>query len=153
MPYDMNIWEFNRVLSNRLLRNNLVNIWIGSRLRSSENQFLRGIGTQAVGWGVINIGIAIFGLVTTRRRLDELDDPFDTDVVRKETRNIRLALLINTPLNFLYMLGGLRLAQSAKDDDSFRRGNGWGIVLQGLLLFLHDYYHLRNVPKKPGKDQ
>jgi len=153
MSYEMNIWEFNRVLSNRLLRNNLINIWIGSRLRDRENDFLRGVGTQAIGWGVINIGIAIFGLVTTSRRLDKLDDPFDPDAVRKETRNIRWALLINTPLNFLYMLGGWRFARSADKDDHFKRGNGWGIILQGLMLFLHDYYHLRKVPQKPGKDQ
>ena len=153
MSYEMNIWEFNRVLANRLLRNNLVNIWIGNRLRNSENDFLRGVGTQAVGWGIINIGIAIFGLVTTRRRLDESEDPFDTDLVRKETRNIRLALLVNTPLNFLYMLGGWRFARSGGKDNKFRKGNGWGIILQGAMLFIHDYYHLRNVPKKPGKDQ
>jgi hypothetical protein len=149
---DMNIWEFNRALANRLLRNNIVNIWVGNRLRHSDSKFLQGVGVQAIGWGLINIGIAIFGLVTTRRRLDKLDDPFEPNAMYRERRNIWIALIINTPLNLVYMFGGLRFAHNADDDDDFKRGMGWGIVLQGLLLFIHDSYHLANVPDRPVKN-
>ena len=147
----MNIWEFNRTLAMRLLRNNVINVWIGNKLRQREG-FWRGVGVQAIGWGVINIAIGVFGIVTTRRRLDKADDPFDQQLVRKETRNIRLALLVNTPLNFLYMFGGWKMARR-NQDDAFKRGNGWGIILQGAMLFVHDFYHLLNIPSADVPDK
>lgn len=154
MSNHMHIWEFNRTLAYRLLYTNLVNFWIGRRLRESRRKFLRGAGTQAVGWSIINITIALFGIVTTQRRLDRLDDPFEPDAIRRETRNIRLVLLVNTPMNLLYMLGGRRFARSGKKKgDNFRRGSGWGIMLQGAMLFAHDVYHLMNIPDgASGKD-
>ena len=144
-----NIWVFNRTLAVRLLRNNLLNIWVGNSLRKRNNAILRGIGTQAVGWGIINVAIAIYALVTTRRRLDEAENPFAPAIIERETRNIHRALLFNTPLNLLYILGGRWLARSANWNENYKRGNGWGIVIQGLLLFIHDYYHLVNVPEPP----
>lgn len=141
----MNIWEFNQQLTARLLNINMLNIEVGRRLTRSSRSLWRGIGTQAVGWGIINIGIAMFGRIGTRRRLDELDNPFDEAVMQKETRNLRRILTINAPLNLVYMWGGWQLVKRSKSADV--RGNGWGIMLQGLILLFFDSFHLNQVSK------
>lgn len=141
----MNIWEFNNRLTSRLLNINLANIEIGRRLIKSKRPFLRGIGTQALAWGVINIGIAIIGGNSTRRRLDALDDPFDKQTIQQEKRKLRRILMINTPLNLLYVWGGSRLARHGKSATA--RANGLGVILQGLILFGFDTFHLNEVSK------
>lgn len=138
---EMSIWEFNRALTRRLALINVVNVLLGKRLLR-ENGVWYGIGTQAVGWGLINIGIAVFGRISTRRRINGLDNPLDDSVMEQERRSLHRILLINTPLNLLYMWGGYRLACSERArQDSVMRGNGWGIVIQGALLFVIDLTH------------
>jgi len=136
-----NIWDFNRALTRRLALVNVVNVLVGKRLLREQGIWY-GIGTQAVGWGLINIGIAVFGRLSTARRLERLDNPLDEQVMEQERRSLRRILLINTPLNLLYMWGGYRLAQSEKArQDSVMRGNGWGIIIQGAILFVNDLAH------------
>lgn len=133
------IWEFNHQLTNRLITINLLNLEFGRQLMKLKKPFWRGFGTQAVGWAIINIGIALFGKIGTSKRIDSLDDPYDEMVMRAETKKLRNILFINTPLNWLYMLGGYRWAKRAKDD--YQKGSGWGIVLQGFILFCFDFTH------------
>lgn len=133
------IWEFNRTLTNRLMNINLVNLEFGRQLMKLKNPFWRGFGTQAVAWAIINIGIALFGKMGTNKRIDTLDNPYDETVMQSETKKLRNILFINTPLNWLYMLGGYRWAKRANDD--YQKGNGWGIVLQGFILFCFDSTH------------
>ncbi|MFW5748265.1 MAG: DUF6992 family protein [Chloroflexota bacterium] len=139
------IWQFSRVLSSRLMNINLFNIWLGRRL-IRQGEFWRGVGTQAVGWGVINIAIAAFGLLNTRSKLDKLDDVNDPEAAIEQTRGLRRALRINAPLNLLYMWGGYRLA-ARSGENTYRRGTGWGIVLQGFILLCFDTFHLSKVLK------
>ncbi|MDX2075758.1 MAG: hypothetical protein SFZ02_04970 [bacterium] len=133
------IWEFNRTLTNRLMNINLVNLEFGRQLMKNKNPFWRGFGTQAVAWAVINIGIALVGKFGTNKLIDTLDNPYDEAIMRGETRKLRRILLINTPLNWLYMLGGYNWAKRA--NDTYQKGNGWGIVLQGFILFCFDSTH------------
>jgi hypothetical protein len=133
------IWEFNRDLTGRLMNINMVNLEAGRQLMKSKNAFWRGFGTQAVAWAVINIGIALIGKMGTSKRIDTLPDPYEDGVMRGEARKLRRILLINTPLNWLYMLGGYKWAKRAQDD--YQKGNGWGIVLQGFILFCFDSTH------------
>jgi hypothetical protein len=139
----MSIWQFYNVLSQRLLTWNVANIAFGLLLLPLR-PFWRGFGSQNIGWGLINIGIAVFGGLMTERRFAGLPDPHQPDVVVKESANLRRILWINTALDVLYMLGGLRWAQTRKN--RFARGAGWGIVLQGTLLFVFDLVHALAVP-------
>lgn len=141
----MTIWDFQRVLSRRLLIINIVNIFIGSRIAKRGN-FLYGVGSQAIGWGLINVGIAIFGAIGAERRKAKLDDPYNPEIMNKDSRNLRNILLINTGLDILYMLGGRSIAQRNEGKDDLTRGMGWGIVIQGALLFLFDLVHVFQVP-------
>ncbi len=138
-----NIWDFQRRMTGRLFTINLINFWLGRRL-AQRGDFLRGVGTQAVGWAVINIGIAVIGGEQARKKLDSLPDPNAVDVQQRESKNLRRILAINAPLNLVYMWGGLRLARR-KNGNTFLRGNGWGIVLQGFILLCFDTFHLRRV--------
>ncbi|GAB4336314.1 MAG: hypothetical protein Kow00117_18980 [Phototrophicales bacterium] len=141
----MNIWQFNQQLTSRLLNINILNIELGRRLSRSETPFWRGIGTQAVGWGIINIAIALFGRIKTRRRLDKLDDPFDKAIMQKETHTLQRILAINAPLNIVYIFGGWLLTKRGQSEAI--RSNGWGIMLQGLILLFFDSFHLKQVSK------
>ena len=54
----MDIWRFQRLLSVRLIQWALASIGIGALL-SLGTKFWRGVGSQFVGWGVVNIAIAL----------------------------------------------------------------------------------------------
>jgi len=140
----MNIWQKQREISDQLFRINLLNTLIGLWL-SRLSGFWRGFGSQAVGWGLINIGIALGGRLLLRRRLKKIDDPNDNDLITKETRSLSRILAINTVLDVFYMLGGQQLADKFGKSNDVVRGHGWGIVIQGLALFLFDLFHLREL--------
>jgi hypothetical protein len=141
----MTIWEFHRVLTGRLFRLNLINVLAGLILQRS-GRFLGGIGTQAVGWGVINIAIALIGAALTRRRYHRLDDPYDASLVGKERRSLRRLLIINAGLDILYILGGYHLVNKQGKTSESVRGHGWGIMIQGALLFVFDLIHAFVLP-------
>lgn len=140
----MSIWQFYDVVSQRLLTWNVINILVGVVLLPLK-PFWRGFGSQNIGWGVINVGIALVGATTSERRFADLPQPHQPAVVDKETINLRRLLWINTGLDVLYMLGGLAWARSGKKP--LGRGAGWGMVLQGALLFAFDLVHALAVPE------
>jgi hypothetical protein len=148
----MNIWHFSEQVSGRLLSWNLVNILIGLLLLPRKS-FWRGLGSQAVGWGLINSAIAIVGNEATRHRRLKLDDAHTAPRLSKEARNLRLILWINTALDVLYMVGGWLMFRSARRGDGVKRGAGIGIMVQGALLFIFDLIHARIVPDAPALEQ
>jgi hypothetical protein len=141
----MTIWEFHRVVTGRLFRLNLINVLVGLSLQRC-GRFLGGIGTQAVGWGVINIAIALIGAALTRRRYRRIDDPYAASLLHKERRSLRRLLIINAGLDVLYMLGGYHLADKQGKTSESVRGHGWGIVIQGALLLIFDLIHAFALP-------
>jgi hypothetical protein len=143
----MSIWQFSRILSQRLLVWNLVNLAAGLLL-IQRGGFWRGVGSQCLGWGTINIGIALGGRFLTERRRSTLADPEAPSVVNQEARSLRRILWINAGLDVLYMLGGWRLAAVRGAEDAQWRGIGQGIMLQGGLLLLFDVIHALLVPDR-----
>lgn len=141
----MSIWQFNFILARRLLAWNIVNVLVGLVL-SLGSAFWRGFGSQAIGWGGINLGIALVGRYVTERRFAQHDDPFSAQTAQTEARNLRRLLWFNSGLDVLYILGGWRLARTRGQRESFWRGTGWGIVLQGALLLIFDVIHARQTP-------
>jgi hypothetical protein len=149
---DQTIWEFNQTLSRRLFSWNLINILTGIWL-TRRGGFWRGIGSQSIGWGIINMAIAIFGSQATARRHDRLDNPDAPKILTRESRNLRWILGINAGLDILYMYGGWRLVRGRGLKNTSLRGVGSGIILQGLLLFIFDTTQAQQVPTatKPEK--
>lgn len=146
----MTIWNFQKKVARRLFRLNILNVYIGIRLQK-RGGFWGGVGAQAVGWGLINIAIAVLGNRFASRRRSSLDDPTRSDVVRKERHSLRRIFLINIPLNFAYMWSGKQLAEKYGNKDSVVRGHGWGIMLQGLILFFFDTFHFLSIPSKRAR--
>ena len=56
------IWRFTRTLSYRLIAWSVLSLLVGAGLWFSANGFRRGLGLQAVLWGMIDAGIAFLGL-------------------------------------------------------------------------------------------
>lgn len=141
----MTIWQYYDVLSQRLLTWNVVNIAFGILLLPLR-PFWRGFGSQNIGWGIINVGIALIGSAMSERRFAGLSNPHAREVITQESNNLRRILWINTALDVVYMLGGLRCVRTRRQKKAFARGAGWGIVLQGGLLFVFDLVHAVAVP-------
>ncbi len=143
------IWELQAALTRRLLLWSAVSVAAGALLLLFGDPFWRGFGLQAVAWGIIDAGIAIFGERSSARRRRR--EGSDRGVLAREARNLRRLLWINTGLDVLYVAGGLALAFTLGAADAFARGNGWGIVLQGGFLFFLDLFHALAVPRdEPG---
>lgn len=146
----MNIWQFNTRVSKLLLGWNLVNIAIGVLL-ANKSKFWKGFASQNIGWGVINIAIATGGYLMGKRRFSQLDDPYKIDILRKETRNLKRILIINSMLDLLYIYGGFRFSETTPKER--QKGMGIGIMLQGALLFVFDITLIGNLPTIRNKDE
>lgn len=141
----MNIWQFNEQVTRRLMTWNAVNLVCGLALANSRDAERRGIGTQAAGWAVINVAIAIIGGRATRQRAQKAD-ALKPETLTREARNLRRLLWLNAGLDVGYMLGGWWYARR-EGKRPFRRGMGTGIIIQGLLLFIFDVTQAWDVPE------
>ena len=146
----MNIWTYYKSISRRLL------IWSGlSVLAGLVLVFLSplwaGVGTQAIGWGLVDAAIAVGGGLFIQRRHSQMAQSEDPNVLATEARRLRTILWINAGLDVFYISGGLALALLGDPAQPFWRGTGWGIVPQGAFLLLFDSLHALNVPR-PNTD-
>lgn len=142
----MNIWQFQDLLSRRLLRWAALSIGTGIFF-SLGSTFARRLGSQFVGWGLVNALIALWGEASMRRRLDQIENPGADDVLSKEEANLRQLLWINAGLDLLYILGGFLWMKRDRGDHG-AQGTGWGVVIQGVALFLFDLVHVLRLPGK-----
>ena len=62
------LWDFQAVLSRRLLLWSAFSVLIGGALLLVGTPFWRGFGVQALLWGAIDAAIAAFGLRNTTRQ-------------------------------------------------------------------------------------
>jgi len=105
-----------------------------------RGKFWRGIGTQFVAWGVIDGLMAVGGQVASENRLKNMPSEDMSERLRKDKRNLKIALWVNAGLDVLYMIGGVQwIARQREDND--KRGNGLGVLIQGAFLFIFDLYH------------
>lgn len=140
-PRGWDIWQFNTIVSRRLLLWAGINIAAGVWLQQQRNKFWRGVAMQSISWGAINAGIAVIGGAVTQSRQQQLTDPHAKEIVEREHRNLYRLLWINAGLDVGYVLGGLILALTRGSKNRLMRGNGWGIVIQGGFLLLFDAVH------------
>jgi hypothetical protein len=145
----MTIWDFYRRVTGLLIGWNILNILVGIIASRRKSLQTKGMASQAVGWGIINILIGVFGNLATEKRMEKMPNPYSPSVVAKETDNFKRILLVNSALDLVYMLGGQRLAQTRGKRNPMMRGVGYGIILQGALLFVFDIVNAMLVPPKP----
>jgi hypothetical protein len=143
----MTIWQLERRISLHLLLWSALSA-VGGALLLFEVPFWRGVGVQALVWGVIDAAIALFGLVSLRRK-QRRPDAGKPEAQRREAHNLRRLLLINAGLDVLYIVGGTVVLSSFTTD--FARGNGVGITLQGSFLLLFDTLYAFRVQRSGVK--
>jgi hypothetical protein len=123
----MSVQPFTQTIARRLLLWGIISTVGGAIAQFSRRPFWIGVGQQAIGWGIVDALIAL------------LAGRFSTKPLSGKA--LRRILLINAGLDVLYMLGGFLFARTKGAADEKRRGQGWGIVLQGLFLLKFDLIH------------
>ena len=124
---------FTQTIARRLLLWGAISIIGGVILQLTRVPFWLGVGQQAIGWGGID---ALIALIAGRSAARSFSGP-----------TLRRILLFNAALDVLYVLGGFIFAHTKGAADEKLRGQGWGIVLQGLFLFKFDLIHSLLVPQ------
>lgn len=142
------LWDFLRTLSIRLLRWSLLSALVGSLLLVSGEPFWRGFGLQALAWGVVDAGIALWGFRTAARKERLL---MTWEQVHQECGKLRRILWVNTFLDVIYIAGGGLLIGWQGGENIFMAGTGWGIVVQGAFLLFLDAFHLRQLKVEQGE--
>lgn len=140
----MNIWAFQRLVTQRLLEWSIASTAIGMVMWLRGGRFWEGVASQFIGWAVVNMGIAFFGSEGTRQRRQRLLDPDAPPVLAQERESLRRLLLFNAGLDVLYMIGG-RALMNRRKSGPWTRGVGLGIILQGAYLFYFDLKHARDL--------
>ena len=123
----MSIQTVTQSIMRRLVVWGVLSTLGGLILQFTRSPFWIGVGQQAIGWGVVD---ALIALVAGRPN----SKPFSGKTLRR-------ILLVNAALDVLYVLGGFNLARTKGATNEKLRGQGWGIVIQGLFLFWFDLIH------------
>ena len=133
----MNLWHFQRRLTNLLLGWAAASIGVGLAVGRGDDAMRRGVGEQFAGWGVVNALIAVIGRrgASRRRSRPEAGAP---EAVAAEKRMLSRLLWLNTGLDVLYVLGGRRVMRRRGATNAHWRGRGLAIVMQGGFLFFFD---------------
>lgn len=144
----LDIWRYQNTVSYRLLAWASLNVLGGVWLQQQRSKVGRGIAMQSIGWGAINAAIAIGGRIASSVRQNNQPHPHAQESIQREHKNLSRALWINGFLDILYMVGGGILIARKGREDKLARGNGIGIVIQGLFLFLFDILHALDLDSK-----
>lgn len=103
---------------------------------------IRGIGIQAVIWGVVE---GVFAAIGARRAYQRANLAPDEYREIRDTVRLRRALSFNARLDLLYIVLGCAIFIFFLERP-FVYGNGLGIFLQGLFLLFFDLIHARRLP-------
>ena len=129
----------------RLLGWGAANVVLGAGGAHASNVRIRQVARQALGWGLVDLLLAINGRLGARRSAGSAPAG-STEVA---VRRFRAILALNAVLDLGYIMGGLWLVRSAGRDES-RKGTGQGIVLQGLFLACYDLLLLSGAGREWG---
>lgn len=112
-----------------------------SLLAAGSTPFFRGFALQMAIWGAVNVVLAV--LAGRKALRGSREHPDEYHQVRQTVR-LRRILRINARLDVLYCLVGAGLLLLPAN--LFARGNGLGVLLQGVFLLLFDALHARHLP-------
>ncbi|MFX0168107.1 MAG: DUF6992 family protein [Candidatus Hodarchaeota archaeon] len=119
--------QLSRQLGKILLTWSISSGVVGAVLLFVPIGLLQGIGLQALLWGIIDAVIAVFGVFRVKEQTAAMAAKF---------------LRINVYLDVVYQLVGILLVIFMWID-AFLFGNGIGIILQGVFLFVLDLHFYR----------
>jgi hypothetical protein len=141
--------DFEDRLARQLLAWGAASVVKGAALAAvgtaTGDRFLRGFGTQTIGWGAIDGALAVGGLVRARRHRA---DPPAGDAAAREAARIRRILAVNAGLDLLYIAGGLAVVAGRGRTDPAARGHGLAAVVQGAFLLGFDAWHAARMPDR-----
>lgn len=132
----MTLQTFQVRVSGRLLAWSIFSILSGM-LMLRRPVFWRKVGIQFISWGMIDALIAVGGQFASDKRLRDTSSEELPEQLRKDKRNLRIALWVNSGLDILYIWSGLRWMRRGSD----AKGSGIGVIIQGLFLLVFDLYH------------
>lgn len=138
MAYASNL----RALSWYLARWSVSSVIVGTVLTFLSSPFWRGFGLQAVLWGAICLGLALWGLIRADRFAAAVPDE-ERDV--RHTLRLRTILIVNARIDVIYMLAGIAVTVLFWGTP-FLAGTGIGIIMQALFLFYFDGSRARRLP-------
>lgn len=100
--------------------------------RATLGTLLCGIGRQAVLWGAVDLAIALYGASRSKPA------PSDDAAARRRAGRMALITGVNAVADVGYVAGGIVSGRTPA-----RRGDGVGVVVQGLFLLVLDVQHTR----------
>lgn len=104
----------------------------------SNHRWLKGMGSQFLGWGLINGLIALFGLRAANVNAGKYARGEITPTqMQTQTRHFERTLWVNTGLDIGYLLFGSWVVNRAIEGER-PTGIGWGIMFQGAFLLIWD---------------
>ena len=107
----------------------LISILMGATLFYFNNDFIRGIGTQFLAWGLVNSLIGIFVILRKSQQ---------------SAKKLAKILLFNSFLDLIYLLIAIVLIFEIFINGDSSVGHGFGVLFQGFfLLILETYYGIR----------
>lgn len=136
----MTFFKFQRRTLPILLGWSLGSVIAGIFWSLDKNNVWRGIGSQFIVWGLIDGLIALLGLRGAKQNqlLVESGGMAQEDQLKK-AKGFELFVWFNALLDVGYIfIGQWLVARNVRQD--FKRGMGWGIVWQGLFLFVWDVF-------------
>jgi hypothetical protein len=117
----------------------------GLVLFATRRKFWQGLGQQFILWGLIDAVIAWFGGRGSQRRVRQFSSASAGSQAaaqaNQDARTMQNLLAVNSGLDILYIAGGALTLRKRGQTDSYWRGAGWGIIIQGAFLYLFDLVH------------
>jgi hypothetical protein len=135
----MTIWEYQHLIVRRLIQWSLFSLGVGGILLLGS-RFWRQMGKQFVGWALIDLAIAYFGLRISDQRRAALPDPEAPAAIERETGDLRRLLEASVLIDLIGVFAGRSLLRRGLS------GTGWGVLIQSSFLFFFDLFHAGRVP-------
>jgi hypothetical protein len=141
----INIWQHQYLLTKRLAFWGIGSFAVGIPMIFME-PFMRGFGWQAMIWGAINMGIAVFAALKISKRHENSPDPAAREIIEAEAIKLKKLLIWMIRCDLVYLLIGLILILWLGRQDAWWMGTGIGVFIQGLFLLGFDWYHIKESP-------
>ena len=104
----------------------LISILMGATLFYFNNDFIRGIGTQFLVWGLVNSSIGIFVILRKSQH---------------SSKKLAKILLFNSFLDLIYLFVAIVLIFEIFINGDSAVGHGFGVLFQGFFLLIFDTYY------------
>jgi len=141
-PFDL--YGFQHKAMPVLLGWSALSILSGAALVLGGDKRSKGIGSQFIGWGLIDGLIAWFGWRgAQQKQLARLNGEVSDADQAKEAATFETLLWVNAGLDVGYILGGAWLIRKSRGgngnpEDAFKHGMGVGVQIQGAFLLVWD---------------